>query len=64
MSYNAYVSLLVCLLFHEETVLVQEAEEAVTLLRETEIYLLFLKLLVIPPLMLYLENADARYTVM
>ncbi len=42
LSYNDYVSLAVCLLFHEgkqkflQTVLVQEAEEAtVTLLRKT-----------------------------
>ncbi len=48
LSYNAYVSLVVCLLFHEgkqkflQTVLVQEdEEETVTLLRETEIYFLF-----------------------
>ncbi len=48
LSYNAYVSLVVYLLFHEgkqtflQTVLVQEAEdETVTRLRETEMYLLY-----------------------
>ncbi len=48
LSYNAYESLVVCLLFHEgkqrflQTVLVQEdEEETVTLLRETEIYFYF-----------------------
>ncbi len=69
------VSLAVCLLFHEgkqkflQTVLVQGAEEeTLTFLRKTEIYfsfcysLLFLKSLVILPLMMYLGNADVRYT--
>ncbi len=48
LSYNAYVSLVVYLLFHEgkqkflQTVLVQEDEdETVTRLRETEMYLLY-----------------------